>query len=171
MSQFYEISPEQIEKNPFTMIGKEWMLIGAESGGRVNAMTASWGGVGVLWHKNVVFTFIRPQRFTKGLVDAEERFSLTFLDESHRDTLNYFGKVSGKDEDKIAKSGLTVEHCEGAPYFTEGNLVLICKKLYAGDILPEALCAEGIDERHYPAKDYHTMYIGEIVKVLMKVDA
>ena len=40
MSQFYEISPEQIEKNPFTMIGKEWMLIGAESGHGICAPTA-----------------------------------------------------------------------------------------------------------------------------------
>ncbi|MBR6728521.1 MAG: flavin reductase family protein [Clostridia bacterium] len=170
MSQLYEISPEQIEKNPFTMIGKEWMLIGAESDGRVNAMTASWGGVGVLWNKNTVFTFIRPQRFTKELVDASDRFSLTFLDESYRDTLAYFGKVSGKDEDKIEKSGLTVAHAEGAPYFSEGNLVIICKKLYAGSINPEGICVPEIDSKNYPDKDYHTMYVGEIIKVLMKVD-
>ncbi|MBE7022243.1 MAG: flavin reductase family protein [Ruminococcaceae bacterium] len=170
MSQFYEISPEQIERNPFTMIGRDWMLIGAESGGRTNAMTASWGGVGVLWNKNVVFAFIRPQRFTKGLVDAEERFSLTFLDESHRDTLAYFGKASGHNEDKIKNSGLTVSRCEGAPYFTEGNLVIICKKLYAGALSPDAICAADIDAKNYPEKDYHTMYVGEIVKVLMKVE-
>ena len=36
MSQFYEITPEQIEKNPFTLIGKEWMLIAAEKEGKVN---------------------------------------------------------------------------------------------------------------------------------------
>ena len=171
MNQFYEISPEQMGKDPFTMIGKDWMLIGAESGEKVNAMTASWGGMGVLWHKNVVFTFIRPQRFTKTLVDAEDRFSLTFFDEEYRDTLSYFGKASGHNEDKIKTAGLTVAHSEGAPYFAEGKMVIICKKLYTGDILPEGFCEEGIIERHYPQKDYHTMYVGEIVKVLMRVDA
>ena len=170
MSQFYEITPEQIEKNPFTLIGKEWMLIGAEKEGKVNAMTASWGGVGVLWNKNVAFSFIRPQRYTKEFVDASDRFSLTFFDESYRDTLAYFGRVSGKDEDKIAKTGLTVSHAEGAPYFREAKLCLICKKLYAGDILPENILIPEIDEKNYPQKDYHTMYIGEIVKVLLKVE-
>ncbi len=170
MSQFYEITPEQIEKNPFTMIDKEWMLIGAEKEGKVNAMTASWGGVGVLWHKNVVFTFIRPQRYTRELVDGSDRFSLTFFDESYRETLGYFGKVSGRNEDKIKTSGLTVEYAEGAPYFKEADLVILCKKLYAGELEPENILLSEIDEKVYPNKDYHKVYIGEIIKVLMKVD-
>ncbi len=169
MSQFYEISPQQLEKNPFTLIGKEWMLIAAEKEGKTNAMTASWGGMGVLWNKNVVFSFIRPQRYTKEFVDASDRFSLTFFDESYRDTLSYFGRVSGRDEDKIEKTGLSLCHAEGAPYFREARLILICKKLYAGDMKPEDILIPEIDDKNYPGKDYHTMYIGEIVKVLMKV--
>ncbi len=168
MSQFYEITPEQIEKNPFTMIGKEWMLITAETDGQANAMTASWGGVGVLWNKNVVFGFVRPQRYTKEFLDAEDRFSLSFFDESYKKELQYFGTVSGKDEDKIAKTGFTVDHTEGAPYFAESNLVIICKKLYAGSINPDAILVPDIDAKMYPDKDYHTVYIGEIVKVLKK---
>ncbi|MBE7010169.1 MAG: flavin reductase family protein [Ruminococcaceae bacterium] len=171
MNQFHEISPEQMNKDPFSLIGKDWMLIGAQNGDTVNAMTASWGGMGVLWHKNVVFTFIRPQRFTKTLVDASDHFSLTFFDESYRDTLAYFGKVSGFDEDKIKTSGLTIESIDGAPCFKEGKLILICKKLYAGDILPEGFFSDEIDARHYPGKDYHTMYVGEIEKVLVKNEA
>ncbi|MBR5237062.1 MAG: flavin reductase family protein [Clostridia bacterium] len=170
MSQFYEITPEQIEKNPFTMVGKEWMLIGAEKEGKVNAMTASWGGVGVLWNKNVSFCFIRPQRYTKEFVDAADRFSLSFFSEEHRKTLTHFGRVSGRDEDKIKTCGLTVAHAEGAPYFEEGNLILICKKLYAGKIEPESILLPEIDETAYSEKDYHQVYIGEIVKVLMKVE-
>ena len=169
MNQFYEILPEQIEKNPFTMIGKDWMLIGAEKEGKVNAMTASWGGMGVLWNKNVVFGFVRPQRYTKEFLDAGERFSLSFFDERHRETLSYFGKVSGRNEDKIEKTGLTIDHAEGTPYFADGNLILLCKKLYVGSISPDSILLSEIDQKMYPDKDYHAVYIGEIVKVLMKV--
>ena len=60
--------------NPFTKIGKEWMLISAcdekREDKKINTMTASWGGVGVLWNKNVFFCFVRPQRFTKEFIDA-----------------------------------------------------------------------------------------------------
>ncbi len=168
MSQFYEISPEQIEKNPFSLIGKEWMLISAQNGGVCNGMTASWGGVGVLWNKNVCFCFVRPQRYTNELMEQSDRFSLTFFDESYRDTLSYFGRVSGRDENKIAKSGLTVAECEGVPYYTESRLAVICKKLYAGSIDPKAILEPGIAESIYPDRDYHKVYIGEMVKVLMK---
>lgn len=48
---FQIIKPEELQKNPFTMIGKEWLLITAEKDGKANTMTASWGGVGVLWGK------------------------------------------------------------------------------------------------------------------------
>ncbi|MBE7048389.1 MAG: flavin reductase family protein [Ruminococcaceae bacterium] len=169
MSQFYEISPEQIEKNPFIMIDKEWMLIGAEKEGEVNAMTASWGGLGVLWNKKVSFCFIRPQRYTREFVDSADRFSLSFFEEKYRDTLGYFGRVSGRTENKIEKSGLTVSYAEGAPYFAEGNLILICRKIYVGTIEPEHILLPEIDKTIYSQQDYHKVYVGEIVKVLMKV--
>jgi len=35
----------------------------------LNTITASWGGFGVLWGKNVAFIFIRPQRYTKEFVE------------------------------------------------------------------------------------------------------
>ena len=62
---FKEIKPEELQKNPFQMIGKEWSLVTAEKDGKANTMTASWGGVGVMWGRNVAFIVIRPQRYTK----------------------------------------------------------------------------------------------------------
>ena len=59
-----EISPNALSKTPFEMIGKDWMLLTAGNSDKYNTMTASWGGLGVLWNKNVVFAFVRPQRFT-----------------------------------------------------------------------------------------------------------
>ena len=84
--------------NPFTKIGNEWMLITAEAGGKVNTMTASWGGMGVLWGKNVAFIFIRNSRFTKEFVDNSCNFSLGIFDhEKYADMLGYMGRVSGRD--------------------------------------------------------------------------
>ena len=36
------------------MIGKDWLLITAEKEGIANTMTASWGGLGVIWGKNTI---------------------------------------------------------------------------------------------------------------------
>ena len=58
---FKEIQPKDLQDNVFTLIGKDWLVVCGEKDGRANAMTASWGGMGVLWGKPVVFIFIRPQ--------------------------------------------------------------------------------------------------------------
>lgn len=97
------------------MIGKEWMLVTAGDKQKANTMTASWGGLGVMWGKEVAFIVIRPQRYTKEFIDGGEHLSLCVLDESHRKTLSYLGTVSGRTEDKIQNSGLTLAFDEPAP--------------------------------------------------------
>lgn len=168
MTNFKEIKPEELNKNPFQIIGQDWMLITAEKENKVNTMTASWGGFGVMWNKNVAFIVLRPQRYTKQFIDSSDTFSLSFLDKSYRKQLSYLGSVSGRDEDKILKSNLTVAHKDNTPYFEEGNLILICRKLYKQEFQAESFIVDGIDEKMYPDKDYHSMYISEIVKVLVK---
>lgn len=162
--------------NPFTKIGNEWMLITAEAGGKVNTMTASWGGMGVLWGKNVAFIFIRNSRFTKEFVDNSGNFSIGIFDhEKYADMLGYMGRVSGRDEDKIAKCGLTVNHgdCSGAavPYFDEAKESYLCKKLYRLEMPLDGFVTDedkAIIERYYSTNDLHNLYVGEIVKVIGK---
>ena len=103
MNTFIEITPESLEKSPFQLIGKEWMLVTAEKDGIVNTMTASWGGLGVMWGKNVAYVVIRPQRYIKEFIDGSDTFSLTFFAPEFKKQLSYLGSVSGKDEDKIKK--------------------------------------------------------------------
>ena len=94
---FEKIELCDLHAEPFAMIGRQWMLVSAEKEGRVNTMTASWGGMGVMWGKDVAFVFLRPQRFTKEFVDDAGRFTLSFYGEEHRADLAYLGRVSGRD--------------------------------------------------------------------------
>lgn len=168
MNSFKEIKPEQIKKNPFEAIGKDWMLIAAGNKDKKNAMTASWGGLGVMFGKNVAFIVVRPQRYTKEFIDKEETFSLSFFDKKYRDVLNYFGTVSGRDEDKIAKSGLTVSYYDTTPYFNDANLVLICKKLLMQPFDDSSMLNKRLESTWYSQKDYHSLYIAEIISVLQE---
>lgn len=159
------ISPDRLGGNVFQTIGKQWMLVGASADGRVNAMTASWGGMGVLWNKNVVFVFLRPQRFTKTLVDKAEYFSLSFFGEEDRGMLTYMGRVSGRDEDKIAAQGLNFELVNGAPVFEKAQTTLICRKLYRQTLDVKCFIDGTIAEKNYPAKDWHDVYVAEITDI------
>ena len=165
MKQFHEITPQEIRGNPFQMIGADWMLITAGQGSAVNTMTASWGGVGIMWGRPVATIVIRPQRYTKEFVDAAATFSLSFLDSRYRSQLDYLGSVSGRNEPKIARSGLTLAETDDTPYFAESSLVLVCRKLYHQTYDPAGFIDPTLAE-NYPKQDYHTLYIGEIVKVL-----
>jgi len=171
---FKEILPEKINNNIFNLIGKDWMLIGASDGEKTNAMTASWGGAGVLWNKNVVYCFIRPQRYTKEFVDKTDCFTLSFFDESYREMLGYFGRVSGRDEDKISVKGLNLNlfSCDEvsgkAPVFDEARLTIVCKKLYNAPMVSEGFTDKSLIDKNYALGDFHMVYVGEIIKVLEK---
>ena len=88
-NKFKKILPAEITENPFDLIGKTWMLITAKKGDEVNTMTASWGGVGIMWNKPVAFVFVRPTRHTYSFLEQSEFLSLNFMPESFRKELQY----------------------------------------------------------------------------------
>ena len=165
---FKTVDPKELKDNVFSLIGDQWMLITAGTGEDLNTMTASWGGLGILWGAPAATCYIRPQRYTKEFVDREEYFTLTFFGEEHRQALALCGSKSGREVDKVQACGFTVKTAScGAPYFEEASLVLVCRKRFAQEMDP-ANIPEDVKASFYPAQDYHTMYIGEIVEVLQR---
>ncbi len=170
----HEISFTDLKLNPMTMIAREWMLItaGNEATG-CNTMTASWGHLGALWGHGAgslptAVIYIRPQRFTKTFVDREDYFTLSILGEQYRKELAWLGSHSGRDGDKFAATGLTPAYIDGTSYVAEADLVFVCKKLYHAPLTEEGFTDPGIVADCYPDRDFHEMYVGEIVKVLTK---
>ena len=163
-----KIDVKSLQDNVFSLIGDRWMLITAGTAERCNTMTASWGGLGHLWGKDVAFAFIRPQRYTKQFVDENDRFSLCFFGGEQMEALRYLGTASGRDEDKIAKSGLTLTHIDSVPCFEEASLVLLCRKLYVQTLNPEQFTDRTVADSCYPNRDFHDLYIAEIEKALVR---
>ena len=163
---FTEISPKELEKfNVFSQIGEKWMLITAGSKEKFNTMTASWGMMGVLWNKDVATAFVRPQRYTFEFLEKNDYYTLSFFDSKYKKQLSFCGRNSGRDVDKIKETGLTPIFDEHAPYFKEASTVFVCKKIYGQFISPEGFIDVDLD-KNYENKDYHKMYVGEIVKCL-----
>ncbi len=167
MHTFQPYPIEELEFNPFEKIGKDWGLVSAGSKQKANTMTVSWGGLGVLWGKNVVFIFIRDSRYTKEFIDAGDFFSVSFMDKNYRDALNYCGSHSGRDEDKVANAGLTWAYKHSIPYIDEGNFILLCQKLAAMKITDDSFISPEI-KKWYADGDMHTMYVGEILEIMAR---
>lgn len=166
---FKEISIRDLQDNVVKLIGDDWMLITAGTIDSCNMMTASWGGIGNLWNVPVAFIFIRPQRYTYQFTESEKYFTLTFFEEKDREILNFCGSTSGKYVNKIEKTGLIPLETENKNvYFKQARLVIECEKIYSDFIDPQGFTSNEIPENTYPKHDFHKMYIGKILKVLVR---
>ncbi|MCR5404975.1 MAG: flavin reductase [Butyrivibrio sp.] len=169
MRVFQPIDPAQLDEGAFNFSGKS-MLITAANESKANTMTASWGGVGYLWNRRVVFIFVRGSRYTREFLDSSDEFSLSFFNNSDkfRGALKYLGAVSGRDEDKIANARLNVGYDEGIPYIEEADNIITCKVLYRQEFEKQGFIDLDIIDDVYKDDDYHIMYVGEIKKVMIR---
>lgn len=110
--------------------------------------------------------YVRPSRYTKALMDKENCFTLSHFPEQYRKALGYLGSHSGRDGDKIKTAGLTPVFADGTVLFAEADLVFVCRKLYSQELTGPGFADQELVEFNYPQRDYHTMYVSEIVKVL-----
>ncbi|MFO7675115.1 MAG: flavin reductase family protein [bacterium] len=168
MTEFRSVKPTELRDNPFKLIGEDWMLITAGTLEGWNTMTASWGGLGILWRRPVAFAFIRPTRHTFGFVECHERFTLCFFAEEWRDALTLCGTKSGRDTDKAKETGLVpVAGPLGTVVFDQARLALVCRKLHAQDLDPVHFIEPAVHDE-YPNKDYHRAYVGEVERCLVR---
>jgi flavin reductase (DIM6/NTAB) family NADH-FMN oxidoreductase RutF len=162
------IDPREIDSNAFKLIADDWMLVTAGTPDSFNTMTASWGTFGELWNKKICVCFVRPTRYTYEFLERETLFTLSFFQETYREALQYCGTVSGRDADKMKHTGLTpVPSSQGSVFFAQARLVFECRKIYISDLDPAHFLVPEIEEE-YPLKDYHRMYVGEIVTCLTR---
>jgi flavin reductase (DIM6/NTAB) family NADH-FMN oxidoreductase RutF len=164
------VDPKTLQENVFSLIGDRWLLVTAGNGEQLNTMTASWGGLGVFWRRNVATIYVRPNRYTYQFLEEGTYFTLSFFPEEYREKLAFCGSKSGRDVNKVKECNFTVKTSSqgGAPYFEEADLVLVCRKLYYDDLKPEHFLDETVNDALYPQRDYHRIYIGEILEVLQK---
>ena len=162
-----EINIRDIKENPVSLIADGWGLVTAGNEEKFNTMTVSWGGLGEIWGKDVAFIFIRPQRYTYEFLEKEELFTLSFYGEEMKDALKICGSKSGRDIDKAEVCGLTPVFTDGSVTFEQAEYTLVCRKMASQFIDPAGFIDSAI-ENNYPNKDYHKVYIGEILKVYKK---
>ncbi|MBO4571636.1 MAG: flavin reductase family protein [Bacteroidales bacterium] len=164
-----EITPEEVSLNPVKMVGDDWLELSAGKEGDLNLMTIGWGTFGVLWNKPVYIVYVSPARYTYEFMERNEYFTVTHFPEAMQEKLGYLGSVSGRDEDKVAGAGLTVEFTElGNPIYAEADLAIECRKIYSVPFDPALLPEEQRDWYASRGLPIHHMYIGEILHIWEK---
>lgn len=166
---FREILPEALSVRIFDAVGREGMLVTAETeDGMPNPMTATWGGFGVLFGEPVVFCFIRPSRYTHTLIKNTRCLSLSFFGDAGKTALKVCGSMSGRDGDKTSAAGLS-------PFrLPEGGFSYLTARL---SIAATVICEVPLDimrisesERHryYQNGDVHTVFVSRVDAVYLR---
>ena len=155
----------------FHLFDDQWLLLacGDFKKKHFNAMTVSWGSMVIIWNRPFVQVLLRPSRYTLEFMNQYDTFTLSAFPEKYRDALNLLGSASGRDGDKISQSGLTpvASREVASPGFAEAELIVECRKLFWQDMDHSHFVDASIEE-HYPKKDYHRMFFGEVLEILGK---
>jgi flavin reductase (DIM6/NTAB) family NADH-FMN oxidoreductase RutF len=153
----------------FPMFDSRWMLLAAGDFARkdFNAMTISWGSLGVVWGKPFAQVFVRRSRYTSQFMEKSQSFTLSVFPEEHRKGLSYCGSHSGRSGDKLPAAGFTpvASLCVPAPGFDEAELLIECRIMYFSDLVPEHFLDQAIQTNYPEPHDYHRLYFGEVVAV------
>lgn len=159
---------------PFSDFDERWALLTSGSGTERenwNTMTVSWGSFGILWNKRIAICYVRPPRHTHIFTKKNELMSLSFFEqnETSKAMLSFCGSKSGRDYDKAAETGLVPLMLDtGCIGFEQAQTILACKKLYTGQIQPDNFNAVSLIAQNYPRRDFHTVYICEIIAAYVR---
>lgn len=155
-------------KNAISLISDDWMLLAAGREGDFNEMTISWGEIGELWGRPVMTVFVDTTRFTHKYMEREEYFTVCGFTSEYRDDLQYLGRHSGRDGDKLSETKLHADFTEaGNPIFREASVAIECRKIYSNNFDPSKMTG-GMEEFYSKRGSVHTVYIGEITNVWIK---
>ena len=155
----------KISTDVFSYFNEKWALLTAGTEDAYNTMTISWGGMGTLWSKPVVTVYVKPIRYTWQFMENNGYFTVSFYPEEYRKDLAVLGSESGRDGDKVAKTRLTPVPVEHGMTFREAEITLVCRKIYAQDLVRDRMPADVI-EKIYAKEEPHKMFIGEVVDII-----
>ncbi|MDR1912571.1 MAG: hypothetical protein LBQ52_09560 [Helicobacteraceae bacterium] len=167
---FKQISPEEIEDNVFTLVGKDFPVITAGKRENYNSMTASGGGMGMLFMKPVTWCIFPSNRYTLEIIKKERTYTLSYFPNVYKKQVLFLGSKSGRDSEKMKEVELTsVQTPLGNISFKEAKLIIECKLTQATLALPddfyEQEAKDYINEAYKEAKVYRQYVFGEIASV------
>ena len=130
---------------------------------RMNVMTIGWAMLGVVWSRPSMMVAVRNSRFTHGVIGEADSFTVTIPTGDMKKEITFCGSKSGRDVDKFKECRLATNQAQkvSTPVLKVPGYHFECRIVYKTPMDPKSLSPDL--EKIYPAKDYHTLYFGEIM--------
>lgn len=125
-----------------------WVIGSYDTAGKPNFMTAAWVGISCSRPPCVTIS-LRKATYTYGNLIERKAFTVNLPSKAFASQAGFFGRVSGRDVDKLQATGLTEGKSElvDAPYLKEFPYVVECRVIHTYEV------------------GLHTMFIGEIMDI------
>ena len=157
---------EHIDILKDALSGSGAFLVALDKAGRANPMTIGWGQVGIVWSRPIFTVLVRKSRYTYSCLLEAPDFTVNVpalgtLSEE----LLFCGTKSGRDVDKAAACGLTMEQAQKVltPIVSECFLHYECKTVVRKQLSAVDFSDPEILDEYYQDNDHHMIVIGEIV--------
>ena len=159
-----EIDVFDMQIETIIQFGKNGLLL--VSGEKANPMTIGWGTIGIIWGKPVFTVLVRPSRYTFGLIEECNEFTVNVPSDELKKQVAICGTKSGRDLDKIKKCNFTITKGKNVSvhYINECYIHYECKVIHKNNVINAEL-NKNIVKKYYSTGDYHTIYYGEILGV------
>lgn len=145
---------------------KKGVFLTTKAGDKVNSMVIGWGHIGRIWERPVFITYVRDCRYTYEMLERNPEFTINVpIKGLDKEAFRICGTKSGRDMDKIAEAGLSLEEAEviTVPGIREFPLTLECRVIYKEDQDASKL-PEDIRKKFYSVEtSEHTAFYGEIL--------
>lgn len=143
---------------------KKGALLTVQLGDQCNTMTIGWATTGIVWQRPVFMVAVRDSRYTFGLLEKSDNFTVSIpaTDDLHKAVM-FCGTKSGRDYDKFKECDLQVLPSQqvATPIIDLPGTHIECRIIFKQAMDPARM--DPALDKLYPAKDYHTLYFGEIV--------
>jgi flavin reductase (DIM6/NTAB) family NADH-FMN oxidoreductase RutF len=170
---FKQISPDELCDNVFTLVGKVFPVITAGKENLYNSMTASGGGLGMLFKKPTTWCILRADRYTLELIQKEQTYTMSYFPTEYSEQVLFLGSKSGRDSEKMKEVKLTsVQTPSRDMSFKEARLIIECKLTEITTPNLNDFCSQEaqdyINEAYKEANDYRKYVFGEITHLWVK---
>ena len=171
---FKQISPEDINDNVFILVGKVFPVVTVGKKDNYNSMTASGGGMCLLFRKPATMLLFPSNRYTLELIQKEQTYTLSYFSDEYKKQVMFLGSKSGRDSEKMKEVELTaIQTSSENMSFQEARLIIECKLIQiTTPVFPDDFYSqEAIDYLSEPYKDIdeHRKYVfGEITHAWIK---
>jgi flavin reductase (DIM6/NTAB) family NADH-FMN oxidoreductase RutF len=170
---FKQISPEEICNNVFTLVGKVFPVITAGKEDHYNSMTASGGGLGMLFKKPTTWCILQANRYTLEMIQKEQTYTMSYFPNEYKEQILFLGSKSGRDSKKMKEVEFTsIQTPSGNISFKEAGLIIECNLTQITTPNPNDFCTqeakEYINEVYKDPNEIRKYVFGEITRVWVK---